>query len=154
MELLSYEGYQDLIAMLDLLANGRRAANGTYYVHRGDLQWWLFYTDTPQEKWQSNIRLLKENGLLCGWILLSMGAGAFDVYVEPGLRGTSCEYDMLAWAVEQMSALDKIQTVWVGEDDMSRIDWLEKNGFLVEEEHLILLKRVLFRTFGRAGIGR
>ena len=38
MELLSYEGQHDLNAMLDLLAKGRNAENGTYYVHRGDLQ--------------------------------------------------------------------------------------------------------------------
>jgi hypothetical protein len=51
----TYQGLQDLHAMLDLLAQGREADNGTYYVHRGDLQWWLFYTDVPAETWQSNI---------------------------------------------------------------------------------------------------
>ena len=121
MELHPYEGHQNLNAMLDLLAKGRKAENGTYYVHRGDLQWWLFYTDVPEKKWQSNIHLLKKNGNLLGWILLSMDEGAFDVYVEPGLRGTSREHEMLAWAVGQMSALDQVQTVWVAEDDSSRI---------------------------------
>ena len=42
-----------------------------------------------------------------------------------------------------MSALDKVQTVWVAEDDVSRIRWLEENGFSAEQKHLILLKRVL-----------
>ena len=60
MQLHSYEGLNDLHAMLDLLSDGRKAENGTYYVHRGDLQWWLFYTDVPTENWQSNIFLLKE----------------------------------------------------------------------------------------------
>ncbi len=57
MEMRPYTGLQDLQAMLDLLSEGRKANNGTYYVHRGDLQWWLFYTDVPQETWQSEIRL-------------------------------------------------------------------------------------------------
>ncbi len=42
MEIYSFEGLQDLRAMLDLLSNGAKANNGTHYVHRGDLQWWLF----------------------------------------------------------------------------------------------------------------
>ena len=143
MKLYSYEGQHDLNKMLDLLAKGRKAENGTYYVHRGDLQWWLFYTDTPQEKWQSNIYLLKEDDELLGWILLSPKESAFDVYVDPGLRDTAREYELLAFAVEKMSALDKVQTVWVAEDDASRIRWLEENGFSAEQKHLILLKRVL-----------
>ena len=143
MKLFSYEGYQDLTAMLDLLAKGRKAENGTYYVHRGDLQWWLFYTDVPQDVWQSNIRLLKEDGRLLGWVLLSMDAGAFDVYVDPSLRNTPREHELLAWALEHTSILDKVQTVWVAEEDTPRIHWLEEYGFAVEQEHLILLKRTL-----------
>jgi hypothetical protein len=38
----------DLFAMLNLLSQGRKANNGTHYVHRGDLQWWLFYADDPK----------------------------------------------------------------------------------------------------------
>ena len=57
MKMRSYEGLQDLYAMLDLLSEGYKAHNGTHYAHRGDLQWWLFYTDVPSETWQSNIRL-------------------------------------------------------------------------------------------------
>ena len=83
MKIRLYEGLQDLNAMLDLLAEGRQAHNGTYYVHRGDLQWWLFYTDVPQEKWQSNIRLWMEDDRLIGWTLLSPDDHAFDVFTEP-----------------------------------------------------------------------
>ena len=143
MKLSQYQGLHDLEQMLDLLAKGRQAENGTYYVHRGDLQWWLFYTDVPQEEWQSDIYLLKEDDNLLGWILLSMNVSAFDVYVVPHLRDTACEYELLAFAVEQMSALDEVQTVWVAEDDAPRIRWLEENGFSAEQEHLVLLKRLL-----------
>ena len=143
MELLPYKDLQDLNDMLDLLALGRRADNGTYYVHRGDLQWWLFYTDLPQPVWQSNIRLMKEDGRLFGWVLFSPAENAFDVYVTPDLHDTRREYELLTWAVEKMSGLDRIQTVWVAEGDAARIHWLEENGFIADEEHLVLFKRTL-----------
>src|SRR5258706_930383 len=143
MQLHSYEGIHDLHAMLDLLTAGRNAQNSTYYVHRGDLQWWLFYTYVPEKVWQSNIRLLKKDGQLLGWVLLSMDMCAFDVYVTPDLCGTSRERQLLTWAVEQMSALDEIETIWIAEDDKRRILWLEENGFIEQQAHTILMKRLL-----------
>ena len=80
MQARPYEGLQDLYAMLDLLAEGRKANNGTYYVHRGDLQWWLFYTDTPEEVWHPSIRLDYEDDCLRGFTLLSFPEKAFDVF--------------------------------------------------------------------------
>jgi len=144
MKARGYEGMHDLYAMLDLLADGRKADNGTYYVHRGDLQWWLFYTDVPQETWQSQIRLwIDHDDRLMGWALLSLGEDAFDVYVSPHLRGEMLEHEMLAWAVEQMSALYSLQNVWVAADDAVRIRWFEENGFKPEPEHFLQFKRSL-----------
>ena len=129
--------------MLDLLSDGRKANNGTYYVHRGDLQWWLFYTDMPQETWQSNVRLWFEEDCLIGWALLSPDEKAFDVYAAPHLHGSAREAEMLAWAVEQMSALDRLQTLWVAEDDEVRIRWLEENEFTREQEYFVRFERSL-----------
>jgi mycothiol synthase len=143
MQARSYEGLHDLYAMLDLLAEGRKANNGTYYAHRGDLQWWLFYTDVPPQAWQSNIRLWRQDGHLIGWALLSLDEDAFDVFVDPRLRGGALEHEILAWAVEQMSAHDAVQNAWVAEDDDVRIRWLEANGFAREESHFVLFKRSL-----------
>lgn len=143
MNVCAYEGIHDLYAMLDLLSEGRKADNSTYYVHRGDLQWWLFYTDVPSETWQSNIRLWMEDGRLIGWELLSPDQRAFDVYVSPHLRGDPREHAMLAWAVEEMSALDSLQNIWIAEADEARILWLEENGFNLEQEHTIYFKRSL-----------
>ena len=139
----AYEGLQDLHAMLDLLAEGRKANNGTYYVHRGDLQWWLFYSDIPPQTWQSNIRLWIQDGQLIGWALLSPGEDALNVFTDPRLHGNSLEHEMFAWAVEQMSAYDHVQILWVAEDDEARIHWLEAHGFGREESHFILFNRSL-----------
>ena len=142
----SYEGLPDLKAMLDLLSAGTMANNGTHYIHRGDLQWWLFYTDTPPEVWQSNIRLWFEDNCLIGWALLSPEENAFDVYVAPRLRGSSNEKEMLGWAVEEMSAIENLQTIWIAEDDHTRIRWLNEHGFKPEEHFTQYFKRSLSGT--------
>lgn len=140
----SYQGWADLLAMLDLLTAGRQADNGTYYVHRGDLQWWLFYNDDTAQEWRSRVRLWTDAGRLIGWGLLSPFAWhAFDVYAEPSLRGTDLEREMLAWAVEQLSAGAHIQTVWVAEDDAFRVRWLEENGFTARPDFMQLFQRSL-----------
>lgn len=142
MKLLPYTNLQDLRDMLDLLAAGRKADNGTYYVHRGDLQWWLFYLSADVE-WQPNIRLIRENGQLLAWTLLSMEDNAIDVYVKPELRGTDIERELFAWAAEQMSAQGGVDAYWIAEDDFVRQDWLRENGFTVKEAYTVLLKRDL-----------
>ena len=143
MKARGYEGMHDLYAMLDLLTEGSKAGNGTYYAHRGDLQWWLFYTDVPQETWQSQIRLWFEKDRLIGWALLTLGENTFDVYVSPHLRGDAREHQMLTWSTQQMSANGNLQNIWVAEEDDVRIRWLEENGFTREQAHFILFKRAL-----------
>jgi len=135
MKARSYEGLNDLYAMLDLLSEGRRANNGTHYVHRGDLQWWLFYTDTPPDVWLSHIRLWMEADRLIGWTLLSPEEKSFDVFTVPELRGSSQEDEMMSAAVVEMSALDEVNNVWVAEDDEVRTHWFDKNGFKAREDH-------------------
>lgn len=138
-----YQGIEDLYAMLDLLSKGRKANNGTYYIHRGDLQWWLFYTYVPQEIWQSNIRLWMQDNQLIGWTLLSFDENAFDVFVHPQHSQTKYEEEMLTLALNEMTHLDEIQAMWVAEDDLWRINWFEKNGFSNDEHYFYLMKRLL-----------
>jgi len=142
----AYEGMHDIYAMMDLLAEGRQADNGTHYVHRGNLAWWLFYTDVAPETWQSHIRLWTEGERLIGWALLSPEEDAFDVFVIPELRGDACEDEMLAWAVEQMSAQENLQNAWVAQDDDVRIRWMEGHGFERAEFHMVHFQRSLSGT--------
>jgi mycothiol synthase len=143
MEARSYQGIEDLYAMLDLLAEGRKANTGTHYIHRGDLQWWLFYNDDISQAWKSDIRLWEDGNRLIGWSLLSPKEHACDVYTIPELRGDSREHEMLAWATEQLSELEYIEVNWVADDDEARIQWLEANGFTREEFHFVHFQRSL-----------
>ena len=144
MEARTYEGLNDLYAMFDLLSAGALANNGTHYVHRGDLQWWLFYNDDISQAWKSNIRLWLEADHLMGWTLLSPEEDAFDVYTAPELRGTAQEDEMLSAAVAEMSALDELNNTWVADDDEVRMRWFEKNGFKVADHHTVHFTRSLF----------
>ena len=145
MKARSYEGLHDLYAMLDLLTQGCIANNGTHYVHRGDLQWWLFYTDTPPETWQSRIRLWVEDDRLIGWALLSPDEEeqTFDAFTVPELRGDTREAEMLAWAVEHMSGSACVKNVWVAEDDDVRGGWMEQHGFERAAFHMVHFQRSL-----------
>lgn len=143
MKIRTYQGLNDLSAMLDLLSMGSQANNGTHYVHRGDLQWWLFYTDVPPEVWQSKIHLWEENGQLIGWVLLSLEDSTMDVFVHPTLRGDAREREMLDWALVQMSEFDEVQMYWVAENDEVRMRWLEDHGFVCGESHTVRLTRSL-----------
>ena len=139
----SYEGSDELQAMLDLLSRGAIADNGTHYVHRGDLQWWLFYNDDPPEVWHTEIQLWFEADELIGWALLTPKEPAFDVFTQPGLRGDARESEMLSWAVEHMSSHAELGNVWVDEQDHVRIRWLEANGFGVSDFHFVYFVRSL-----------
>jgi mycothiol synthase len=142
-KLRSYAGLPDLQAMLDLLSEGCQAQNGTHYIHRGDLQWWLFYTETPPELWQSRIRLWLEADQLIGWTLLSLEEDAFDVFVIPAMRGSAAEHEILSAAVNELAYLDELNNIWVAEDDEARIQWFEKNGFKEADEHFVRFMRSL-----------
>jgi ribosomal protein S18 acetylase RimI-like enzyme len=143
MQLKSYEGLDHLQAMLDLLSEGAKADNGTHYVHRGDLQWWLFYTDDPPEVWQSDIRLWYEGDRLIGWALFSPKKEAFDVFTQPDLRGDLREAEMLAAIAGEMSGLEELNNVWVAEDDDVRMHLLEEIGFSSTDERFAYFTRSL-----------
>jgi mycothiol synthase len=143
MKARAYQGMHDLHNMLALLAEGRKANNGTHYVHRGDLQWWLFYLDIVPEVWQSKIGLWMEDDRLLGWALYDLEGDDFDVFVAPDMRGSSEEQEMLAWTVEQMSGHENIQITWVAEEDDVRRSWLEQNGFTPNEHHFVYFQRSL-----------
>jgi mycothiol synthase len=144
MKMRLYEGLHDLHAMLDLLSEGTKADTSLHYVHRGDLQWWLFYTDTPQKVWRRNIHLWMKDDQLAGWVLLSPESNTFDVYVTPSLRDDPRQYEIFDWVLEHMPESDTVETHLVAEDDATRVDWLERNGFQPREKHYVLFRRSLF----------
>jgi mycothiol synthase len=143
-----YHDEYDLSAMLHLLQAGRKAENGTYYVHPGDLTWWLYYPPIDHEHWQ-DIYLWDDPaspGRLLGWSLLSPTWSTFDVYVQPELRGTPQAEAMYLWAEERAANLvrtsgaDKLGMMWVSQGDDILDRHLRQRGFQRKHETVYFLR--------------
>jgi mycothiol synthase len=132
-----YQGDNDLAAMRDLLRQGRLANNGSYYVHPGDLNWWLFYPPLEYDFWQS-IFLWDDPdqpGQILAWVLLSPVGSTFDVVLRPELHGSALAWEMYGWAIRRLTVLAKnarreqIGVYWIAEEDVQMRGWLVEHGF-------------------------
>jgi ribosomal protein S18 acetylase RimI-like enzyme len=106
------------------------ADNGTYYIHCGDLVWWLYYPPLEGDYW-NDIYLWDDPehpGRLLGWTLASPVFAGFDVFIQPELRGSLTAQEMLIWAEEKALQVTRrqgkstIYVLWVLHDD----DFLDK----------------------------
>ena len=132
-----YRDEQDLQAMRYLLKAGRKANNGSYYIHQGDLNWWLFYPPLSGDFWK-HIYLWDDPaqpGLLLGWALISPDWVGFDVYVQPELRGSQKAQEMYIWAEQQtmriarQSGKPTIYVLWMLHDDNVLGDYFRQRGY-------------------------
>jgi mycothiol synthase len=132
-----YGGAADLEKMRCLLQAGRQARNGSYYVHVGDLNWWLFYPPVDHELWPyfSLWDDPDDPARLLGWALLDPDWNTFDVYVQPELRGTPLAERMYAWAEAGAAAqaraagIDRVRTMWIARDDDLLCAQMHQHGF-------------------------
>jgi mycothiol synthase len=132
-----YQGERDLEAMRSLLEAGREANNGSYYIHIGDLNWWLFYPPLEGDYW-SDIYLWDDPerpGRLLGWSLLSTDWVGVDVYVQPELRGSQLAMEMYFWAEEKAMqiALERgkktVHILWILHNDVVMDDHFRQQGY-------------------------
>jgi mycothiol synthase len=146
-----YRSEIDLDRMRSLLQVGRQAANGTYYVHTGDLNWWLYYPPLDHDLWQY-IHLWDDPAnpdRLLGWSLLSPRWSAFDVYVQPELRCSPLAAAMYTWAEEQISTItrtrgkDHIYMMWVSQGDGVLNGHLQRRGFQRTPDDVAYMTRSL-----------
>lgn len=148
MEPRSYQGAADLDKMRAILIEGRKADNGTYYVHVGDLNWWLFYPNREKE-FPERIFLWEDGERVIGWSLFSPDDRAFDVFVHPAERGGARAEHIFLWTVDQMSVLAHklghldVRTFWVFEDDAAFTALLQKHGFVRTHDDLVYFTRPL-----------
>ena len=131
-----YHNQVDLDKMCALLQAGRKAYNGTYYIHIGDLKWWLFYPAWEYDPWQ-HISLWDDPAdpqRLLGWALFSLRWGSFDVYVQPELRGTPQAESMYIWAEQKLEATlrasgkGKFYVMWISQGDNFLNEHYQRRG--------------------------
>jgi mycothiol synthase len=132
-----YQSEQDLLAMQEVLVMGRRANNGTYYIHPGDLELWLYYPPLGGDIWK-DIYLWDDpqaTGKLLGWALLSVDWVGFDVYIQPGLRGRPEWAEMYQWAddkagrIAQSKGKKTVSVLWIRHDDKVLADYFYSRGY-------------------------
>jgi mycothiol synthase len=120
-----YRDERDLEAMRNLLMDGRKANNGSYYIHIGDLKWWLYYPPLEGDFWD-HIYLWddpKHKKRSLGWVLISPDWVGIDVYVQPELQGSPSGMDMYNWAEEKAMQIARqngkptVYVLWVLHDD-------------------------------------
>ena len=126
-----YRDESDLDAMRSLLMRGRMANNGSYYIHTGDLNWWLYYPPLEGDYWR-HIYLWDDPlkpGQLLGWALISPVFAGFDVYIQPELRNSLASQEMYLWSEKEAQEVTRrhgkttIYVLWVSHDD----DYLDRH---------------------------
>jgi len=142
-----YQGPHDLDAMRRILIAGRQAAGPIFYVHVGDLNWWLFYgePDTPYHVylWQPD-----PSGEPVAWALFSPFR-TFDVFTHPTAITAEQRLDMFTWAEETLSAMlraagaQRMSTVWISERDSAAITHLTAHGFQCSQDRITYMVRTL-----------
>jgi len=134
--------------MRSILVEGRRAGGPVYYVHVGDLNWWLFYLDPDFENrlylWEN-----EHDGKVLGWILFSLRFRAFDVFVDPNPSLHEQRKRLFLWAEERMRRMVRVQggqdlsTMWVSACDSQLVAHLESRGFARSDDHILYMQRPL-----------
>lgn len=141
-----YHDLSDLQLVDDILIAGRQAANGTYYVHVGDIRWWLFYRLPGKELWPYLYLWEDEQDRVVGWTLLSPDAAAFDVFVRPELIGCPEMEAAYAWSaakVEDILRSDGKETIyklWNFAGDTITGGILRRLGYLPGEEDVYFVQ--------------
>ncbi len=146
-----YAAAQDREAMRQLLVQGRQADNGSYYIHIGDLNWWLYYINAGKDPWQ-HIYLWDEGRPgegLRGWAMISPQWRTFDVFVHPRLRGGLPGWQIYTWAEERAADLlrsqgqGELRSMWVSSGDDLLVGHLERRGFSRSPYYTIQYRRRL-----------
>lgn len=155
-----YLDERDLDALRALLVQGRKADNGTYYVHTGDLNWWLYYPPLEGDFWD-HIYLWDDPaqpGRLLGWALISPDWVGIDVYVQPELRGSLSAREMYVWAEEQAMQVARgqgkktIYVLWVLQRDDVLVRHFFQRGYRLARGY-VHLTRTLDGAFSPARLG-
>jgi ribosomal protein S18 acetylase RimI-like enzyme len=134
--------------MKELLMDGHKANNGSYYIHVGDLKWWLYYPPLEGDFW-GHIHLwddAAQTGRLLGWALISPDWVGFDVFVQPELRGSLQAEMMYLWGQEQAEQIARakckpnIHVFWILQDDMVLEKHFRRHGYKHTQEFVHLTR--------------
>jgi ribosomal protein S18 acetylase RimI-like enzyme len=142
-----YRGLQDFLLMTSILALGRKISPQVYYVHIGDLSWWLFYNAADPTDWMDRIQVWERDGHICGWSLVDPDWSSFDLFLHPEICGTEQAKGMLDATIQQAMQIVKqkeghlVRTMWVSEHDHNLRKLLLERGFSEADSFMWYLER-------------
>ena len=145
----TYQNIHDFLFMTSVLALGRKTSPLAYYVHIGDLSWWMFYSEEDLSQWKERIRLWEFEGRLCGWSLIDPLWESFDLFLLPEICSTEQAQDILDRTITQAEEImkknqsNRIRTFWVSESDQDLIRNLQERGFSCEDHFMWYLEHPL-----------
>lgn len=130
-----YYDLEDLRQIHQLLQRGRQAANGSYYLHTGDINWWMFYPPLNKDLWQHLFVWddPQDTGRLLGFALAT--PDDFNVYPQPELVGTAAGLAMIGWGEAHTARLARqagtasISCIWIIDSDVIQARYLNDRGF-------------------------
>ncbi len=129
-----YAALDDLAAMHAVLSAGATARTEAFYVHPGDLSWWLFYT-TDETPLCDRIWIWEDDGEVIGWTLFSVDEGFVDLFVKPAWLEHAAYADLHARSVAEMERRvraaggKRVAVMWIEETDRARQALLLAQGF-------------------------
>ncbi len=139
-----YRDESDLAAIDRILIEGRQANNRVYYVHPGDVRWWLYFLLPEDESW-SHLFLWEAENEIVGWSLISLKAQAYDVFLAPDWVGRPEMAGVFAWTIRQAELVlgqraTGLYKYWNLVGDHCTLSLLEDLGFApVDEDALLIL---------------
>jgi ribosomal protein S18 acetylase RimI-like enzyme len=142
-----YQGAHDLDAMRRILVAGRQAAGPVFYVHAGDLDWWLFYSE-PDDRFDIHLWEAEPGGEPIAWALFSP-YHTFDLFAHPAAVTREQRLAMFTWAEEHLAArlraegVQRMSTIWISEHDADAIAHLTARGFQRGESGITFMVRAL-----------
>jgi mycothiol synthase len=137
LQLRPYAGLDDLQKMKELIVRGRKISPHSIFPHIGDLDWWLFYgAAVKNEPFEETVTLWEDGNRLMAWARLEL-KDAYDLIIDPSLRGTPEEAHIHAWAEAKITAhlkqADQRFGYIVWADETERRKLLEAQGYVSED---------------------
>ncbi len=136
-----YRDGADLVAMRQLLIQGKRANIPASYMHPGCLDW-ATHCPPDEQKNRRNIlvweRIDGNRPALEAWAIFAHREGSFDLFVHPTLHGTAQhervmdEYLVWAEARAREAGLDTIWPFWAMDYDQVLDRLMKARGFVAD----------------------
>jgi mycothiol synthase len=109
----------DLGLMQDIVSHGLRTSGDCYYVHPGDIAWWLYHDD-PRSPDRLSCWVQGEDGFV---VIDTREPSEISVFARPGID----RVPLIRWAQRRLGGRGEVG--WVSDHDYELVTHLETTGY-------------------------